>query len=372
MKAGIVYNKVNITPEEKRLVLALSRIRGIGPRIFAALLENFKNVKSVFSSNEEELQKIVNSEIVRSILSTNIQRSVDRYIKILRKAGVSFLTILDNEYPSLLKEVYDPPIILYYIGDFKPDDFKKCLSIVGTRKFSQYGEHSTHDIVSILVDAGFTVVSGMAFGIDRIAHQASINAGGRTIGVLSGRVDVPLPKANFKIYNDIIENGCLISERHLDQELVPGMFASRNRIVSGLSLGTIIIEGGSKSGALITARCALDQGREVFALPGNIYSSNSKGTNGLIKRGEAKLIQSADDVLEEFGFKLRGESQSKNTRLNTFEQRIFDTLIQGPKTLDEIAIGLNEDIKEITQTITMMELDKKVVKIEGERYVILR
>lgn len=362
----------NISPEDKIRVLTLSRIRGIGPRVFKKLLGVCESIEKIFEAPFEQLVQKVGPKVARDIKAQECLGSLDKYLKELEKNEISFTTVLNNDYPLLLKEIHDPPIVLYYRGNFKVEDFSKCFAVVGTRNSTRYGEEVTKKLVAGLVDAGFAIVSGMAFGIDKCAHEVTIESRGRTIAVLSGRVDEPSPYSNSKIYEKILENGCVISATHLETELKAGMFPPRNRIISGLSLGTLIIEAGEKSGALITAKLALEQDREVFAVPGDIYSNKSVGTNNLIKKGEAKLVSEVGDILEEFGFKVREEDVRKQLEFNPTEQKILDVLFRGPLCLDEVSQLTDIEISQVSKIVAMMELDRKLAKVEGNRYVILK
>jgi DNA processing protein len=368
----VLNSSVKISPEDRIKTLALSRVRGIGPRVFARLVEVFGNVERILKSSLRDLSQVVSLSVARRISSKRCLEFIEDYLEEIRDSGISFTTVLDEDYPPLLKEISDPPIVLYYRGDFQVNDFKRCFAVVGTRNNTRYGEEAAKRLIEGLVNAGFTIVSGMAFGIDRLAHEVAIESGGRTIAVLSGRVDEASPRSNYKIYEEILKNGCAISATHLDRELKAGMFPPRNRIISGLSLGTLVVEAGKKSGALITAKLALEQDREVFAIPGDILAPKCIGTNDLIKKGEAKLVQDIGDILEEFGFKLENKEGKKETVPSPQEQKILDVLFRGPLCLDEISRMTNIEISEASEIVAMMELEKKLAKVEGNRYVILK
>lgn len=363
-------NLAKIFPEDKIKTLALSRAKGVGPRVFKKLIEHFESIGDIFEVPIKDLSGVVGLKVAKAIQSC--EYATREYLRKLLEDEVSFTTVLDKNYPMLLKEIPDPPIVLYYRGDFAVEDFQKCFAVVGTRNNTRYGEEVTKKLVEGLVGAGFTIVSGMAFGIDRLAHEVAIESGGRTVTVLSGRVDEASPRSNFKIYEKILKNGCAVSATHLDTELKAGMFPPRNRIISGLSLGTLVIEAGKKSGALITAKLALEQDREVFAVPGDIFAPKCVGANSLIKKGEAKLVQEIEDILEEFGFKPESNGSKKKISLSPQEQRVLDVLFRGPLCLDEISCFTNIDISEAAKIVAVMELDKKLAKIEGNRYVILK
>jgi len=269
-----------------------------------------------------------------------IQAEVEKEINKIDKMGGDLITILDEGYPFLLKKIYDPPIILYKIGQIKKDD-ENSLAVVGTRKPSEYGKKQTEIICKDISERNITIVSGMARGIDSISHRTAIKNNGRTIAVLGSGLDVIYPPENKKLFSEIVENGVVISEYPLGTKPDAMNFPKRNRIISGLSLGAVIIETGITGGALQTAQYALDQNREVFALPGNINSKTSEGTNRLIQRSEAKLVTNVDDILEELNLKLKVQKKIKkpkeNINLNIFEAKIINVLNEETIQIDKIA-----------------------------------
>jgi DNA processing protein len=367
------YNKTQKLPPEERIkILALSRIDGLGPRTFQNLLDNFEDIKNIFNAKKRDLEIVIPPSVASYIRSKKYLEGIEAYLNSLQESGISFFTILDKEYPKLLREIYDPPIVLYYKGDFNSCDFDKCFSVVGTRASTRYGKEVTGELVSGLVEAGFVIVSGMAFGIDKLAHKQAIKSEGKTVAVLSGRPDQPSPYSNYKVYEEILTNGCILSEAHLDEEIYPGMFPKRNRIISALSRGVLVVEAGEKSGALITAYQALEQGRDVFAVPGNITNEKSRGTNKLIKNGNAKLVGSIYDILEEFGFKKQVSGSRELVTYTDSEQRIIDVLVKEGATIDEITQALEWDISRVLQLLTMMEIEGKVAKDEREVYFITK
>jgi DNA processing protein len=360
-----------LSPEARTKILALSRIYGVGPRIFIKLINSFQTIDKVFNASIKDLSDCIPDYIARRIRSDSVFQNAKDYLALLQEENIKFTTVLDEDYPKLLREIYDPPIVLYYNGDYKKEDFNKCFAVVGTRNSTRYGEEATKELVEGLVKAGFVIVSGMAFGIDKLSHDTACKNGGRTIAVLSGKVNESSPKSNFKTFQNILENGCVLSECHPDKEIVPGMFPVRNRIISGLSQGILVIEAGKKSGALITAYQALEQGREIFAVPSDIYSEKGVGTNSLIKRGNAKLVQGVEDILEEFGIRIES-SEMAVKHYSKEEQMIIDFILKGGATMDEIVAGLDMDIAKVAQILTMMEIEKKVAKDEGSEYFIVK
>lgn len=366
----IVDSKVvQTTPEEKVQILALSRVEGLGVHTFLRLYERFGTVSNIIQASHDSLCKVVSPAIAHGIIAIKSDFAIADYLTILTKKDISYATVLDSKYPQILREISDPPLILYAKGECDIENIGTCFAVVGTRKCSRYGEMITQEIVRGLVEVGFTIVSGLAFGIDLVAHKSALKYGGKTVAVISGRVDHPVPVSNAKTYRAILSQGCAVSETHLDTVLMPGMFASRNRIIAGLSVGTIVIEADQKSGALITARLALDEGREVFAVPGNIGEQTSRGTNELIKKGEAKLVQSVYDILDEFDITL-DQKENKEQVFSNEELVIKNVLLQGGATIDELVFASKLEVKNLTQVVTRMELDGKITKIENGKYVL--
>jgi len=283
------------------------------------------------------------------------------------------LTRQSKEYPKLLKEIFKPPV-LYVRGGFnKADDF--ALAVVGTRKPTYYGQQVADKIVYDLAQAGMTIISGLALGIDTIVHKTALEAGGRTIAVLGAGVDDEslYPQDNRRLALQIEKSGAIISEYSPGTAAKPGYFPQRNRIISGLALGTLIIEAGFKSGALITAHCALDQNREVFCVPGSIFSEKSAGSNNLIKLG-AKLVTSAKDILEEFNLtqSLKLFEIEKITADSVEEAKILKFLNHEPKHIDELLKETKLDAAVINATLSIMEIRNKVKNVGGGNYVMAR
>jgi len=279
---------------------AFNLIGNIGPIAFKKILDHFGSLDIAWKSEINEFRKAgLNQSIIEQISRQRPKINPDYEMEKLEEEKIGLITIQDELYPKLLKEIYAPPAMLYIRGSFKLND-KISLGIVGTRKLSNYGQQITPIITSGLSKSGITIVSGLAKGIDTIAHQTAINSKGRTIAVLGSGVDTKsiYPTINKYLAEKIIENGAVISEFPINTKPLAQNFPQRNRIISGLSLGILIIEAPEKSGAMITARNALEQNRDVFAIPGHILSNNSLGPNSLIKMG-AKLVTKTSDILEE-------------------------------------------------------------------------
>lgn len=266
-------------------ILALHSIDGLGPIRLKAILDYFKDPKLAWEAQSKETRKNLEPE---------------SYAKSISESGIKWLTIFDENYPKLLAQIYDPPVVLYYKGEILPQD-GQAVAIVGTRKMTGYGKVVTEQFTRGLVSSGVTIVSGLARGVDTKAHTTSIEENGRTLAVLGGGVNNIFPPENRSLAEKIASGfGAVISEFPPDSPSLPGNFPLRNRIISGLSLATLVVEAAEGSGSLITARLALEQGREVFAVPGPITSYLSKGPIDLIKMG-ARPVSDANEILEELG-----------------------------------------------------------------------
>jgi len=272
--------------------IALAAVPGIGPSRFKILLKHFKTAESFWTGPEKTLEKILTPNLFQQFLGFKKSFDIDEYIKRISDLGVKVITIEDRQYPKLLKEIADPPPVLYVKGEIPRNE--RSIGVVGTRKMTSYGREVTEILVRDLVAAGFTIISGLARGVDSHSHRVTVGNRGKTIAVLGGGLDVIYPPENAALAEEIANgNGAVISEFPLGMAPVPGNFPARNRIISGLSLGILVTEAGEDSGSLITAGLAGEQGREVFAVPGPIYSTLAKGPAELIKQG-AKLVMNVE------------------------------------------------------------------------------
>jgi DNA processing protein len=285
----------------KRAALRLNMVPGVGPRIFARLLEAFGNAEEVFGAKQSELQSIsgVGPSVARAILAAPQQISVDEELETCDRQGIRLLMRGDVDYPIELAEIHDPPSVLYCKGTLLPTD-RLAVAMVGSRHVTDYGMKVAGQFGRGLVQAGFCIVSGMARGADAASHRAALAAGGRTIAVLGSGLLNLYPPEHADLAREISDHGAVLSEVPLHRPPHAGAFPQRNRIVSGLSLGVLVVEAGSRSGALITARLAMEQNREVFAIPGRIDSRGSHGCHDLIRDG-ATLVQSVEDIMEALG-----------------------------------------------------------------------
>ncbi len=371
---------MNQTKFEKLTYLnLLLDIDGIGPQKILNLIARFKSVEKIVYSNFNELIKVpgVSEILAKKILRAgnnleNIKTKLEKDTRILEKLGAQIITFWDSDYPALLKNIYSPPIILYILGNIIEKD-NNSIGVVGTRRPSNYGKWAAEKITGELVNQNITIVSGLARGIDSIAHRTALKAGGRTIAVIGSGLDVIYPPENKKLFYEIAENGAVVSEYKLGTKPDAQNFPKRNRIISGLSLGTVVVETRKNGGALQTAAFALDQNREVFAVPGNINIQQSEGTNTIIKRGEAKLITSASDILDELSIKLNPSANNKNkpnVEVNLFEQKILDTLSYNPVHIDKIAASSNLNTSECLVYLLSLEFKGLIKQLPGKNFIL--
>lgn len=360
------------TKENIEYLLALHSVNGLGPIRLKALLEHFQDPKLVWEADSRELLKIgISQNVVSLLVETRKKLEPEKYLESVEKSGIKFITIFDEEYPKLLKQIYDPPTVLYYRGEILPGD-ERAIAVVGTRKVTGYGKLVTEKFATELADMGITVVSGLARGVDTEAHRAAIAAGGRTIAVLGGGLNRIFPPENTNLAEKIAGgSGAVVSEFPPDHPSLPGNFPARNRIISGLSRAVLVTEAAEDSGSLITAKCALDQNRDVFAVPGPITSELSKGPALLIKAG-ARLVTTPGEILEELGmeqvksveFKVRNE-----TSLTESERKILESLVNETKHIDEVCRELGFSASEVSATLVKMEITGLVKNLGGGNYI---
>ncbi len=350
-------------------LLALHSIDGLGPIRLKAVLDFFKDPKIAWEANGGEIREIgIPQNVVGLLLETRKILDPLEYAASIEKSGIKWVTIFDENYPKLLKQIYDLPTVIYYKGEMRAEE--KAIAVVGTRKITGYGRAVTEEFVKGLVEAGLTIVSGLARGVDSEAHLATIRAGGRTIAVLGGGLKNIYPPENRSLAERIIENGGLVlSEFPPDYPSMPGNFPARNRIISGLSQGVLVVEAAEDSGSLITARLALEQGREVFAVPGPITSTLSKGPIDLIKEG-ARVVMNAEEILEELGINKVKSSKLKvqSNNLSEEEKKVLEILGNEQLHIDEICRNLNLSAGEISGTLLKMEISGLVQNLGSGTY----
>lgn len=355
-------------------LLRLSAVPGIGPNKMRALVGHFRSVRKVFKASANELSKVagIDRKIADNIRTFDGKQFSSEQVKRLAGTGSRLVTFWDEDYPWRLKEIYDPPVFLFVRGDFGPED-KYSIGIVGTRVPSNYGKRIAEKLTVELSRKGLTIVSGLAYGVDTIAHRHALQNGTRTIAVLGSGVDNIYPSENRLLAKEIESQGAVISEFPLGTGPDRTNFPRRNRIVCGLSLGIVVIEAGTKSGALITASMALDQNREVFAVPGNIDSTKSFGTNELIKQG-AKVVTSVEDILDELQPQLapmltKDTPPREPTSLTDAEKKLFGILTNEPTHVDEIASSTGQSTQQVLSTLLSLELKDLVKQHAGKLFV---
>lgn len=368
----------------------LTKIDGLGTVRIKRLLDRFGSAEAVFNADLSDLAEVENisQKTAYSILDAvkdhkDLEFQYEEILNKAQKLDIKILTINDDDYPDLLKRIYDPPIILYIRGKFEKDILINSVGIVGTRKPSDYGKKMSEKFAEELSSAGISVISGFARGVDTIAHKAVLynnNAKAVTAGVFGCGVDVIYPPENKKLYEEMLEKGILISEYDISAFPDAVNFPKRNRIISGISLGTLVIESDIDGGALITARTALDQSREVFAIPGYITSKVSHGTNSLIKNGQAKLVENLEDILVEISNKLTGLRIDVNGKqgiepvvhpeLNGNEKLIYDAFLMTLEPLHIDAISEKSGLNISDSLVTLLNLEFKgcIEQLPGKRF----
>jgi DNA processing protein len=360
--------------------LALSQLSGIGNVTYKRLIGHFGSAREIFEAGDKRLNEIpwIGKEKIKVIISFNGWESIKERIKEVEDKGAVILALEDEEYPERLKKIHDAPPVLYIKGSFtEKDEFP--IAVVGSRHASSYGNTSAAKIASGLAEKGITVVSGMARGIDSVAHRAAITTGGRTIAVLGSGIDVVYPPEGRGLYNDIVKKGIVISEFPPGTKPEPSNFPRRNRIISGLSVGVVIIEASETSGALITADLAVNQDREVFAVPGNINSARSKGTNKLIKKG-ARLVDNAEDILDELKFILGEDFYLESTEhqrrhldnesLTDEEKKVLESLSTQPVHIDIVIDETGFRSEVVSRILLELELKGFLRQIPGKNFIL--
>ncbi len=348
--------------------LAFSNVRGIGAVRFRKLLNFFGELSVAWQAERSELINAgLTEKAVDLVIETRRTLKPENLDIDLKRKGIKYLTWNSPDYPRYLLEIAQPPPVLYYIGDILPED-DLAVAIVGTRNVTKYGKQITNDTASYLAGSGITVVSGLARGVDGIAHQAAIEAGGRTFAVLGSGVDVIYPPEHRKLAREIVQHGAVISDYPPGTKPDGINFPPRNRIISGLSRGTVVVEAGERSGALITAKFALEQGRDIFAVPGSVLSQMSKGTNQLIAEGATPMTNPVviTDTLELA--RTGKERKTEQIEISAIEKNILRVLGDESLHIDEICARTSLTIEKLTAELTMMELKGIVQRENGMEY----
>jgi DNA processing protein len=370
--------------------IALNMTPGVGPRVCARLLEHFGSAEAVYDAPRRDLDLLrLPPETVESVVTRDLHTRAEAEIERVRKLGGDILVLDDGVYPALLRETYDPPVVLYVKGAWAECLDSPCVAIVGSRRCSTYGQNAALMLSRELAQRGVTIISGLARGIDAAAHRGALEAGGRTVAVMGTGLDQVYPRDHKKLAHTILErNGAIVTQFPLGTPPVSENFPYRNRVISGLSLGIVVVEAAENSGSLITARLAMEQNREVFAVPGNITSRNSFGTNYLIKGAGAKLVQQWQDVASELPPEIAAQllpPPSKKSRkkgelvdqlsfsppdLTDSELAVFKLLsTDTPKQIDALAEVTRLSITQLTSALLTLEMRELIRALPGKCFV---
>jgi len=359
-----------LSQEEKKYWIAFTNIYSIGPKKFKRLYEHFGSMKTAWDASYNGLlQAGLIPKDAQTVLAERKRIEPEILLEELERLSISIIDSTDTDYPSLLKEIYSPPPILYVRGTLPQEEYTH-IGVVGTRKTSSYGRQITPPLVGELSQAGCTIVSGLALGIDALAHQAALTNEAQTIAVLGCGLDVLYPVSNRRLASDIIASGnAIISEYPIGTKPLKQHFPARNRIISGLSRGVVVIEGSEDSGSLITASCALEQNREVFAVPGNISNTTSHGPNKLLKMG-ATVVTNAQDILDVLHIsKPLRNKKNRATPITGEEKLILEILSAEPLHIDEIIRACKLNTSTINKVLTILEINGNITNIGNNQYI---
>ena len=355
--------------------LRLTLVSGVGPRILAALIAQFHSPQAVLNAAEEELRQVegVGPQLARAIATADRTTDPAAEWAVCQQEQIQVLAQTADDYPQSLLEIPDPPGVLFLQGELKSAD-SIAIAVVGSRNTTRYGLAQAERLAGGLARAGITVVAGLARGIDAAAHRAALAAGGRTLAVLGGGLLKIYPPEHADLAGEISKQGCLLSEMPPRFVATRNSFPRRNRLISGLTLGTVIVEAGERSGALITARFAMEQNRDVFAVPGPIDSRNSKGCHALIRDG-AILVESVDDVLDALGPLAESNRQEdgreirhpSELQLNTMETNVLQSIGSDPTLVDQIVEKTGLPASRVLSTLSVLEVRKLITRLPGGR-----
>ncbi len=359
--------------DQRQYWVGFNLVKGIGAVRFQALLDAFGSAQAAWHASARNLQAAgLGPKILENLIKVRSDVDLEEVWKGIQSRNIQVITWEDENYPHRLKEIDQPPPVLYAVGELKAED-EWAVAVVGTRRITPYGRQVAEEIAGCLARNGVTVVSGLARGVDAVAHQAALSAGGRTLAVLGSGVDRIYPPEHLALGNSICARGALLSDYAPGTAPDAGNFPPRNRIISGLSMATVVIEAGEESGALITARFAAEQGREVFAVPGNILAPQSQGANRLIQQGARPLLN-ARDILEVLDLTRVTEHRAARAVLpaDENEAHLLQALSSEPRHVDEICVQTGMPIENVTATLALMELKGMVRQVGGMNYVAVR
>jgi DNA processing protein len=361
--------------DARKYWLGFNVVKGIGPIRLRELRQYFGGLEQAWNASEADLaQAGLDRRTLANFLLVRQSVNLDEMLRQIEVIGATMLTLDDPDYPALLREIPDPPPVLYIKGRFAESD-RWSVALVGTRAATTYGRDVTYELVNSLVQAGITIVSGLARGIDAVAHRTALDAGGRTIGVLGSGIDMIYPPEHRRLAEEIADSGVVVSEFPPGTPPDGKNFPIRNRIISGLSLGVVVVEAPVDSGALLTADRAAEQGRDVFAVPGNVTSKKSQGANYLIQNG-AKLVLRAEDILDELN--LSHPTVETRTQLREIapsgpvETALAQYLTAEPLHIDDLCQLTGLPIVQVSSALALMELKGSVRRLEGMHYTVAR
>ena len=359
--------------DDKRYWIGFNLIKGIGAVRMQVLIQHFGDLEDAWKASPADLAEAgLGVKVIERVIQAREEIDLGKLWDKIESQGIKILTWQDESYPGRLKEIDQPPPVLYIRGEYLPDDLF-AVAIVGTRRVTAYGRQITEEISSFLAANGITVISGLARGVDAIAHQSTLKAGGRTIAVLGSGVDKIYPPEHRGLAEQMMGRGAIISDYALGTPPDASNFPPRNRIISGLSLAVVVVEAGETSGALITAEFAAEQGREIFAVPGSILAPQSKGTNKLIQNGALPLL-TVDDLMQALDLTRMGEHKAARKIIPTdeTEARLMSVLGAEPLHVDEIRNQTELPIEKVSATLALMELKGMVRQVGGMNYVAVR
>ena len=360
------------TPEDLAAWVALSSVPGLGSATLWSLIRAFGDLSLAWSASAARLQATgVSPAVAQGVETARREKSADDTLETLAKHGGRAIAWHDPAYPAQLREIPDPPPLLYVKGDLACADYQRTVAIVGTRRITAYGKQVTAQLAGTLARAGICVVSGMAAGIDGEAHRAALDAEGATVAVWGTGLHEIYPRANRRLVPRILERGAIVTEYPVGMRGLPENFPQRNRIISGLSLATIIVEAPLESGALHTARYAIEQNREILAVPGSVFAAASRGTNRLINRGEARAVTSAEDVLEALQIAVSPEQleMPQLVKPTTEERAVLRHLTTDPLHIDELARLTALPAFRVSALLAVMEIKGLVRNLGSAHYV---
>ncbi|MCG8377703.1 MAG: DNA-processing protein DprA [Chlorobiales bacterium] len=378
----MIFSAPSDNTSQKTVFLVLSQIPGLGPARINTLRQHIDCSNTILRAKEADFANVPGigrklAQTIAGFLRNSsyldlARRSAEHQLSLLDRYDAQLITIEDPAYPPLLREIYDPPPYLFVRGDIQTAH-ASCISVVGTRQATQYGRKAVEHICRDLVSEGFTIVSGLAYGIDTAAHRAALDNSGKTIAILAGGVNNPHTDPQGKVWPHIIDHGAILSEEWFESTISPAKFPKRNRLISGLSKGTLIVESNRKGGSLITASYALDQNREVFAVPGSIFSNASGGTNALIEKGHAKLVSTAEDIIAELcpkpsGLQRNNPAEREEPAVTREERGVLDQMDNEPVHIDTLADKISMDPSTLLVHLFELELKQLVEQQPGQMF----